>query len=172
MKKIINFCSIIAVCTLLGFSTSAQAQQKIAHVDTDATIVEMNEYKSAKSEVESYSQALQKVLEEEQTKVQEYYTEVMKQIKAGTLPPVKQKEAEAKLAEMQEDLQKQAADADRKLAEKEQKLTEPLYEKFNAAVKKVAEANGFAYIFDKKLALYSGGGIDATALIKAELGIE
>ena len=157
---------------LLGLSTSAHAQQKIAHVDTDAVISEMMEYKTAKSEIESYSKILQKQLEGEQAKVQEYYAEVMKKVQAGTLPPVEQRESEEKLAEMQDGLQNKAAEADQKLAKKEQELSKPMYDKFNAAVKKVAEANGYAYIIDLKLALYSGGGTDATSLVKAELGIE
>lgn len=171
MKNVINYFSIIAVCTLLGFTTTAQAQQKIAHINSDEIIAAMPEYKKAKSDVEAYSKVLQKQLEGQQAKMQEYYAEVSGKMERGEMPPVEQKEAEAKLAQMQQDLQKDAGAADQKLAEKEQTLTKPLYDKFNAALEKVAKANNFAYIIDLKLALYSGGGTDATSLVKAELGL-
>ncbi len=159
------------VCALLGFSTAIQAQQKIAHVKSDEIILEMSEYKQAKSEVEAYSKILQKQLEGEQAKLQEYYADVNKKLQAGILPPVEQQEAEATLAKMQQDLQVQASEADQKLAVKEQELTKPLYDKFNVALQAVAKANNLAYIFDIKLALYSGGGQDVSDLVRKELGL-
>ena len=47
-----------------------------------------------------------------------------------------------------------------------------MYEKFNEAMKTVAKANGVAYIFDKKMMLYSEGGEDLTTKLKAQLGIQ
>ncbi len=169
MKNVINFCSILSIIALLGFTTTATAQQKIAHVDSDAIIQLMPEYKQAKANVEDFSKVLQKQLEAKQKEAQDYYTEISQNIQ--NLSPNAQKEAETKLAKMQQDLQKQAMEADQKLAEKEQSLTAPLYDKFNSALEKVATANGYSYIMDVKLALYSKGGIDATDMVKKELGI-
>lgn len=171
MKNVINLFSILSMVALLGFTTTASAQQKIAHINSDDIIQAMPEYKQAKANVESFSKVLSKQLEAKQQEIETYYTSVMKEVQGGTMPPIKQKEAEAKLAQMQQDLQKEAASADQKLVEKEQALTKPLYDKFNTALEKVASANGFAYIMDVKLALYSKGGIDATELVKKELGI-
>lgn len=169
MKSIIKVLSLSAVLVLLAFSTSSA--QKIAHVDADAIIPAMPEYKSAKSNVEAYSKQLQKSLEAEQTKMQQYYQEVMQKAQSGGMAPVEQQKAEEKLQTMQADLQKKASEADQQLMEKEAALTEPLYKKFNEALEKVAKANGYAYIFDKKLLLYSDGGIDATAKVKEALGL-
>jgi outer membrane protein len=171
MKNVINYFSIVAVLTLLGLSTTVQAQQTIAHVDADALISEMIEYKKAKSDVEAYGKILQKELEAEQAKMQQYYQGVMQKVQTGVISPAQQKEEEAKLQKMQADLQKKAGEADQKLVDKEQSLISPLYDKFNAALEKVAAANGLAYIIDVKLALYTGGGKDVTNLVKAELGI-
>lgn len=169
MKNVINFCSFLSIIAMLGFTTTATAQQKIAHINSDLIISEMAEYKQAKANVESFSQILQKQLEADQKKIEAYYTEVSGKVQRGEMTPIEQKEAETKLGQMQQQLQKDAAGADQKLAEKEAEMTKPLYDKFNAALEKVAEANGFAYIMDVKLALYSKGGIDATELVKNEL---
>jgi outer membrane protein len=95
----------------------------------------------------------------------------MQQAQAGTMSPAQQKEAEGKLQKMQEDLQKKAADAEKQLVDKEAALSKPLYDKLNGAIKSVAAANKYSYIVDKKLLLYSDGGIDATPKLKSQLGI-
>ncbi len=166
-----KFSSLILVLCLMAFSTNTYAQQKIAYVDADQILPNMPEYKRAKAEVESYSKILQKQLEGKQAAMQQYYTDVMTRVQNGTMPPVEQKAAEEKLAKMQEELQTLALKADEDLLKKEQELTKPLYEKFENALKTVAQANGYAYVLDKKLLLYDGGGIDATSKIKAQLGI-
>ncbi|MCH2045835.1 MAG: OmpH family outer membrane protein [Saprospiraceae bacterium] len=164
----LSFACVVFV--LMAFSTSTlSAQQKIAYVDTEAVIQEMTEYKSAKSEVEAYGQQLQKRLEKQQQDMATYYQEVAQKEQEGRLTPKEAQEAQVKLQQMQEALQKAALEADQKLAQKEAELTKPLYEKFNAAIKSVAEANGYAYVLDKKLLLFSEGGIDATSKVKAAL---
>lgn len=146
-------------------------EQTIAHVDAESIIPAMPEYKRAKSEVEAYGKQLQRALESKQQAMQEYYQDVMERVQSGAMPPVEQKEAETKLQQMQQDLQKRAVEADEELARKEAELTRPVYDRFNAAVKKVARDRGYAYIVDKKLFLYTDGGIDATPLVRAELGL-
>lgn len=159
---------LCVVC--LAVAPSAQAQN-IAYVDMEQIIENMPDYKRVKSELESYQKVLEKQLQAEEKKMQDYYASVMKQIQEGTMPPVQQKEAETKLMKMQEDLQKKALDAEKQLQTKEEALSKPLYDKLNAAIKTVAQANKYAYIVDKKLLLYSDGGIDATPKLKAQLGI-
>ena len=171
MKKIMNLMLFCATLILMASSTSLSAQQTIAYVNAEAVIQEMPEYKRAKSEVEAYGQQLQKRLEKQQTDMTTYYQEIAQKETQGLLTPKDAEEAKVKLQKMQEDLQKAAAEADSKLIEKEQALTKPLYERFNVALKSVAKSNGYAYILDKKLLLYSDGGVDATSKVKASLGL-
>lgn len=161
---------VAALLLCLAFATpSANAQ--IAYVDMEQIIEQMPDYKRVKSELESYQKVLQKQLQAEEKKMQDYYASVMQQVQAGTMSPAQQKEAETKLMKMQEDLQKKAADAEKQLIDKEAALSKPLYDKLNGAIKSVAQANKYSYIVDKKLLLYSEGGIDATSKLKAQLGI-
>ncbi len=155
---------------LYAAAPSVQAQN-IAYVDMEQIIENMPDYKRVKSELESYQKVLEKQLQAEEKKMQDYYASVMQQVQAGTMTPVQQKDAEAKLMKMQEDLQKKALDAEKQLQTKEAALSKPLYDKLNAAIKTVAQANKYAYIVDKKLLLYSDGGIDATSKLKVQLGI-
>ena len=87
----------------------------------------------------------------------------------GDMSPKEQKEAEAQMQEKQQNLKELTAQAEFKLVQKEQELSKPIIDRFNAALKKVAEEKGYAYIVDKKMFLYMGGGIDATEDIKAAM---
>ncbi len=164
--------TLFVALLLLTSAAATQAQnQVLAYVDIEAVLPNMPEYKRVESELTSYKKVLEKQLEAEEKKMQDYYTSVMKQAQEGILSPQQQKDAETKLQKMQEDLQKKALDAEKQLVQKEAALSKPLYDKFNAAIKSVAQANGYTYIFDKKFMLYSDGGIDATAKLKSQLGI-
>ncbi len=171
MNKIVKLFSLFAVIALLAFSSTTATAQKIAHVDSEQLIPEMPAYKRAKSEVEAYGKQLQKLLETKQKERQADYKGTAGTAQKGLLNQIQQQDAEKKLQGMQAALQQEAASADQKLAKKEQDKLKPLYETFNAALKKVAKENGYAYILDKKLLLYSDGGNDATAKVKAALGI-
>jgi len=171
MKNSFKLFSLAIVFLCLSMSISAQ-NQKIAYVDPEQIIPNMPEYKAAKSELEQYQNILKKQMEGEQAKMQQYYTDVMTKIQRGELSPAQQKTEEDKLMKMQEELQRKGMKMEEDMGTKELDLTKPMYEKFNEAMKTVAKANGFAYIFDKKMMLYSEGGEDATAKLKAQLGIQ
>ncbi len=170
MKNVLNLLSVLTLVALMAFGTEANAQ-KIAYIVSEDIVPEMPAYKRAKSEVEAYGKQLQKVLEGKQKQAQDYYQDIMKKAQDGLLTPKAEQEAQAKLQEMQANLQKEASEADQKLAQKEAELTKPLYEELDNALKKVAKENQYAYILDKKFLLYSEGGIDATSKVKTALGI-
>ncbi len=170
MKNITKLLVLIAIVAMTAFGTTAHAQ-KIAYVDSDQIVPEMPAYKRAKSEVEAYGKQLQKILQGKQAAMQTYYQEVSDSVQRGLMTPLQQKQAEAKLQQMQIDLQQEAAEADQKLAKKEAELTKPLYEEFNTAIAKMAKENGYAYVMEKKFMLYSAGGIDATEKLKTALGL-
>lgn len=172
MKNILNLFSIVVLLSVLSFSVANAQSQKIAYVDPEQIIPNMPEYKAAKSELEQFKTILQKQLEGDQAKMQQYYTDVMTKVQQGLLAPAQQKAEEEKLMKMQEDLQKKAMKMEEDMAAKEQELTKPMYDKFNEALKSIAKSNSYAYILDKKLLLYSEGGEDATPKLKAQLGVQ
>lgn len=169
MYTVKSLVAAMLLCFSLILPNVSQAQ--IAYVDMEQIIENMPDYKRVKSELESYQKVLQKQLQAEEKKMQDYYTSIMQQAQAGTLSPAQEKEAQAKLEKMQQDLQKKAGDAEKQIFDKEAALSKPLYDKLNTAIKAVATANKYSYIVDKKLLLYSDGGIDATAKLKGQLGI-
>jgi len=153
-------------------TSAAAGNQKIAYVESDSILFEMPEYKAAKLELDQMKIVLSKQMEAEQTKAQQYYAAVMTKVQQGSLAPAQQKAEEAKLMKMQEDLQARGLQMEQEMLAKEQELTKPMYDKFKEALKELAKVNGYAYILDKKLLLYSDGGEDASAKLKEKLGIK
>lgn len=145
---------------------------KIAFVDPEQVIPNMPEYQTAKNEIENLKNKLQKEMEGEQQRAQQYYTIVMNKVQQGTMAPAQQKIEEDKLMKMQEELQRKAMKMEEDMITKEQEMTKPMYDKFNDALKELAKSEGFNYVFDKKLLLYSEGGTDATDKLKEKLGVK
>jgi outer membrane protein len=145
---------------------------KIAHVDPEQIIPNMPEYKTAKEQLEKLKLELQAQMETEQQRAQQYYASVMQKVQQGILAPAQQKLEEDKLVKMQEDLQKKAMKMEEDMIAKEQEMTKPMYDKFNEALKEIAKKEGYTYVFDKKMMLYSDGGIDATDKLKEKLGVK
>jgi len=169
MKNVVT--SMLFVAFLAFTSATTIQAQTVAYVNSEDILSEMPAYKQAKSDLEAYGKQLEKLLVQKREEMQKYYTKTMEDVQAGNLTPKQQQEAEAKLQQMQADLQKEASAADQQLLKKEQELTKPIHDTFNEAIKKVAKENSYGYIVDQKLLLYSIGGIDATEKVKTALGL-
>lgn len=168
MRKILQL-SLLAMSFLAISAADLVAQQQIAYVDSDALISELPAKKQMDIELESFQKQLNAKLDEERQKFQLYVQDISAKIQNGELSPKQQQEEEAKAKEMQTEVQKLALKAEQDIAKKEQELSQPIIDSFNAALKKVAEDNGYAYIVDKKLFLYFGGGVDATEQVRAAM---
>jgi outer membrane protein len=159
---------IPAFLLLLSFNARSQGFV-IAHIESDSIIPLMVNYQYAMSELQSYSINLQKQFEGKEAEMEAYYMDIISKKKTGLLAPKEEKESEAKLQEMQTKLQQFAQEMEAQLYEKEKNLLTPVYDEFNNAIKDVCKQNGYAYILDKKMILYTDGGIDATEKVKTAL---
>ncbi len=166
--------SITAVYTLflLHFTILVNAQLSIAHVVSDSIIPKMESYQLAMSELQSFSINLQKQFEGKEAEIEVFYMDIIDKKKKGVLAPKDEKDAEAKLQKLQADLQKFAQEMEVKLMDKEKNVMTSVYDEYNNAIKEVCNKKGYAYILDKKLILYSDGGIDVTDDIKASLKLK
>jgi outer membrane protein len=168
MKKLVFLFSLIA---MVAFSATVQAQT-ICHIVRDSIIPNMASYKKAQSEAADYGKIIQKQVEGKQAEMQAYYMDVQQKQQRGEMTPVQVKEAEAKLQKMQENYQAFMAESEDKLIAKEQDLVKPVFDEFNAAVTAVCKEDNYGYVIDSTFIMYSAGGIDITAKVKAKLGLK
>ena len=168
MKKII----ICAICAICGFTT-ANAQGKFGHVNTQEIIQVMPEYTKAKSEIEAltaqYEADLKSMQDELQKKAEAFDKE------QATLPENIKQRRQTELQDMYQKIQQSYQDNQQALAKAQQEKMQTITTKVLDAIKAVGQAGGYVYIMEM------GAGIpyisttlstDVTAQVKEKLGLK
>lgn len=167
-----NFKTLLLAATLfIGGISMANAQSKVAHIDTQDLTNTYPAYLAAKAEAQKIAETLtaadeitfnDMVANLEQTTIK-FQKEAPTQTKAVNDDRVKQVEKmRASIAEFQQSSQQ-------KIIEAQSKKMAPVGQKIKTAIDKVAKTLGFDYVIDKS-ALVVYNGKDITAEVKKELG--
>lgn len=167
MKKV-----LLAIALTLGLAGTATAQQKVGHINIQELLAMMPEQKSADDEIQKYAQQLENDLTEMQT---EYQTKLQNaQANQGNWTQLQQQTKYEELQSLQQRIIEYQQSAQQDIQRKQYDLQVPIIEKIQNAVNSVGKENGFAYIFDvsQGSVIYTEGGEDVMALVKAELGIK
>jgi outer membrane protein len=169
--KILKFFPIILML-VIGYTADVSAQ-KFGHLNANDLLSSMPQTKTANSQLESFSKQKQKEVEAKGKALSDFYVNTMKKIKGGELSPMQQQQAEVDLQRKQQELQKFEYDAQEAIMKKQSDLFQPIVDKVNAAIKKVGQDNGYAYIFDSGLGalVHFEDSEDVTPLVKKELGL-
>ncbi|MDE5483586.1 OmpH family outer membrane protein [Elizabethkingia meningoseptica] len=163
--------SVLFAAVLMMVSFTALKAQKLAHADIAGILNAMPEMKKANEQLEALGKMKQaelgKLQQALQTKAQGYQQEAAKQ----TAQVNQQRDAE--IQKEADNLQKMGQAAQKDLADKQEALYIPIDKKLNDALAAVAKAKGLEYIFDANgQGLAYKGGLDVTADIKKQLGIQ
>lgn len=166
LKKIVLAVALIALPAL-----GAMAQQKFAHVNPQAIIVEMAEYKKAVSDIE----AMQKNYQNELTRTEEEFNKKYQELVAqqDSLPRNILERRQKEVQDMYERQQQFQQEASQSLQQAQQEAMTPIQEKVLKAVKEIADAEGYAYVFDVNSVVAIGAqSVDITDKVKAKVGIK
>jgi outer membrane protein len=151
----------------------AMAQSKLAHMNSQEIIVEMQEYKDAVTSLQNrekgYQDELTRISEEFQKKYQEYIAQ------ADSLPRNIAERREKELSDMQQRAQEFQQEAQQAMQQAQQEVMNPILQKVSDAVQAIGKADGYTYVIDlaNSSVTYVGtDAIDITAKIKAQLGIK
>ncbi|HMZ49290.1 MAG TPA: OmpH family outer membrane protein, partial [Flavobacteriales bacterium] len=103
------------------------------------------------------------------------YTAKMTEVrtKFDSMTQTEKEAAQRELGEMEQRITTAQENAKEDLGKQEQELMAPMLARTDKAIKEVATANGFAYIFDTStgLVLFYDGGEDIMPLVKKALNI-
>lgn len=160
MKKLL-------VAFLVVLSTSAMAQQKFGHVNSQKLLDTMPSRKLAIETLRQFEMNGSKELQEMEANLEKVYTEF--QAKQPTMSPVIQKIEEEKIMRKQQALQDREQSLNREMQAVSQDLNTPILDRIQRAVKIVAERKKLAYVIDETTTLYFAGGMDITAEVMTEL---
>ena len=168
MKKFI----ICALCAICGFTT-ANAQAKFGHVNTQEIIQAMPEYTKAKGEIDAlqaqYEADLKSMQDELQKKGEAFEKE------QATLPENIKTRRQQELQDMYTKIQQSFQDNQQALQKASSEKMQTITNKVLEAIKAVGQTGGYVYIMEM------GAGIpyisttlstDVTAQVKTKLGIK
>ncbi len=167
---------------MVAFAVPALGQQlpalKIGYTDHEILISNMPEFqdiqRALQEEFDATEKVLQAMAEDLQGKVERYQTQ------QSLLSPQRRAEREADLQASQQELQQKAADAQDDLAQREAELLSPLFERVDAAIKKISEEKGLDLVLriqagrTQPIILYANEDriVDITLDVARELGID
>ncbi|MBK6267026.1 OmpH family outer membrane protein [Marivirga sp. S37H4] len=164
---------VLVMILALGFVFNAYAQNtKIGFTNADYVLSLMPESKEVESQVSAYEKqftnSIQQKYQDFQAKVADY------QQNAPTMTEEVRATKEQELQALQQSLQKFQQDAEQSIVKKQQELFEPIYEKIQTAIDKVAEENGYTHVLRAEALLYISDEKtgDISDLVLRKLGVE
>lgn len=165
MKKYIISLAVI----LLSLSTNAQ-KAKFGHVDYGGIMQIMPGIDTAQAVMKTYQDDLQAAAEQMTAEFKQKEKEFTQMANRGTSPSIlKLKEDE--LNSMYQRIQEFAANSRQDMQNRQIELLKPFEDKILAAVKTVAQARNYTYIFDITTLAFHTDTDDLTDAVKTELGI-
>jgi outer membrane protein len=141
--------------------TLARAEQKIAYVDLQRALLEVDEGKAAKSKLKAEFDRKQKALDAEQDSLKKDKEDLDK--RSTVMTDDARREAEAKLQARLMDVTNHWQGMQKELGEQERQLTSGIFEKMQGVIAEIAQAEGLTFVFDRNAGLvYAPPSLDLT----------
>ena len=154
--------ALVAFLTLAA--SPARAQVKLAYVDMQRALGEIEEGKIAKSKLQNQFQAKQKDLDAKQEDLKRESANLEAMAREGVLKDEKLRDKRADLERKIMEVTKYWQDSQKALADEERKLTQEIFTKMAIIIRGIAEAEGFTFVFDKAESglVYAPDSLDLT----------
>ena len=168
MKKLI----ICAICAICGFTT-ANAQGKFGHVNTQEIIQAMPEYNTAKAEIDKLTSQYEADLKAMQDELQKKADAFDKE--QATLPDNIKQRRQTELQEMYQKIQQSYQDNQQALQKASSEKMQAITAKVLEAIKAVGQAGDFVIINEINAGIpYINTTLstDVTAQVKTKLGLK
>ncbi|HLV91939.1 MAG TPA: OmpH family outer membrane protein [Aequorivita sp.] len=162
---------LVALAIFAGATSFMNAQSKVAHIDAQALIESMPEYKAAQTSLEkiqrSYETEIKAMMKELDTKAKQYDAEASSKTDAEN-----QKRFE-EIQDMQNNVQAYRQQAMQDLDTKRADIFKPILEKAQTTIQKVGRAQGYEYVLDSTMGsgIILADGKDLMADVKKDMGI-
>jgi outer membrane protein len=168
MKKFI----ICALCAICGFTT-ANAQAKFGHVNTQEIIQAMPEFATARADIEKLTQQYEADLKSMQDELQKKADAFEKE--QATLPENIKTRRNQELQDLYQRIQQTYQDNQQALGKAQQEKMQAITTKVLDAIKAVGQEGGYVYVMDMSAGIpYISTTLstDVTVQVKAKLGLK
>ena len=166
-----HFFSIILLSAgILGFSTVANAQQKIGYINADEVVQLMPEAAAVQTQLDDYQKSLYQLAQEKQTSLNEAVAKFYKD--SATMSPSMKEVKRTELQKQVQDLNGEDQKIQNQFEQKRQELSIPIQKKLQAAIDDVAKENGYAYIITREALIIVPSSGDIGPLVRKKLGLK
>ena len=165
-----NAILITLCCFATAFST-LQAQS-FGYVNSQELLQGMEEVKAAESNLVGFRDQKQKMLQMEIEKFQQQLATLEKRNAEGDLTPKQIEEEQARMQTEQQRIGKMESEMGQEIAARREKEFQPIFDKVNAAIEKIAKEKSYQYVFDAAaggVILYADESMNLTAEVKAAI---
>lgn len=163
--------------TILGLAltiaSTAMAQgPKLGHIDRQQLMLMLPERKDAETKMQKFAEELDKRLKAMANEYQQKVTDA--QSRAETMTNTERDMAVREIQQLEQRIQEAQEKAQEDLSKQEEELLRPMVEKTTKAIREVADAGGYTYVFDTSagFVLYWDRGEDILPQVKTKLGIQ
>ncbi len=171
---------ILAIALITGFSAIAQTTPtKIGYTNLEYILSLLPDAKRIESELQTYEKQLKSQMDSKVAEFEKKYQDYDKGSKSGLMSDVVKADKEKELTGLQASIKEFEETAQSSLQKKQVALLEPVLEKIQKSIEKVAAANSFTYVLSTH-ADYGGSAIilyaknkdeDISNLVLKDLGV-
>jgi len=167
----------VAVALLVGSTSPAPAQDRIAYANLEVLLALIPESKEVMKQLEAYHGTLAKGLETKQAYAQQKLIEAREAAAAGVMSEAKLEEVDAELRKLEREIQQAAAEADEKVLRKRAELMDPVVEKLEKTIRTIAQAEGYTLVLNAvdgagtSIVLWGAEERDLTGRVLQEFGV-
>ena len=171
--------SLLFCMMLIASSVFAQQPPKIGYTNLDYLLGLMPDVKVIESELQAYEKQLSGQLESMYQDYHKKMEEYQKGVSSGLMSELVKQEKEKELVGLQTSIKEFEEKAQKDLQQKQVALLEPVYDKIQKSIDKVAAANGYTYILNthadmggSAIILYARNKEeDISSLVLTDLGV-
>lgn len=171
--------TIDVIDTTYSISDTADSSQddpppkefKIGHLYSQEILLVMPQRIAIDKQLEDMAKQLENEIA---AKYKEYETKYKRLMTDSALTESRQEALVNELASLQTTIEKLQASGQEDLLMKKEQLYQPMFDRINATIKRVAKAQGYTYIIDASQGslVYGVDSYDITPLVKRELGLK
>ncbi len=152
--------ALVAAASLYALPAHARAEQKIAYVDLQRALNEIDEGKAAKASLKREFDQKQKLLDDKKSEFDRLRGDFEKQ--SMVMSEQARKDKQAELEKKGGELQGFFVQLQKELSEREREATRGIFDKMHAIVREIADAEGVSMVVQAEALVYATPSLDIT----------
>ncbi|GAK93917.1 outer membrane protein H precursor [Nonlabens ulvanivorans] len=156
---------------LVAFVASSFSFAQTGYVDAEFLLSKMPEVSAAETQLKNYTSNLQADITKAETNANARFQALQQEAQSEGVTDERRQEIIQMAQQLEGSLNTEKQGAELKLATKRNELMQPIYDKLNAAIEKVAKAKGFKIIMSVGSVLFAEDSVNITEAVKTEMGL-